>query len=96
MHICVDQISGTYTNSHVKSRCHVQLSHVNFLRVRSHNGRVLSTLRHFYRTRLRGGAIAEDPTLLLDAPKLPRALPKALSETQIDSLKKGGRRRTGR
>ena len=40
------------------------------------NARLLSTLRHFYRTRLRSGAIAEDPTLLLDAPKLPRALPK--------------------
>jgi integrase/recombinase XerD len=50
------------------------------------NARLLSTLRHFYRTRLRSGAIAEDPTLLLDAPKLPRALPKALSESQIDAL----------
>jgi integrase/recombinase XerD len=50
------------------------------------NARLLSTLRHFYRTRLRSGAIAEDPTLLLDAPKLPRALPKALSESQVDAL----------
>jgi integrase/recombinase XerD len=46
----------------------------------------LSTLRHFYRTRLRSGAIAADPTLLLDAPKLPRSLPKALSEAQVDAL----------
>ena len=43
-------------------------------------------MRHFYRTRLRSGAIAEDPTLLLDAPKLPRALPKALSESQVEAL----------
>jgi integrase/recombinase XerD len=50
------------------------------------NARLLSTLRHFYRTRLRAGAISEDPTLLLDAPKLPRSLPKALSESQIDAL----------
>lgn len=48
--------------------------------------RLLSTLRHFYRTRLRIGAISADPTLLLDAPKLPRSLPKALSETQVEAL----------
>ena len=50
------------------------------------NARLLSTLRHFYRLRLRQGAIAEDPTLLLDAPKLPRPLPKALSESQVEAL----------
>ncbi len=50
------------------------------------NARLLSTLRHFYRTRLRDGSIKEDPTLLLDAPKLPRSLPKALSEANIDAL----------
>jgi integrase/recombinase XerD len=50
------------------------------------NARLLSTLRHFYRTRLRDGLIKEDPTLLLDAPKLPRSLPKALSEANIDAL----------
>lgn len=50
------------------------------------NARLLSTLRHFYRTRMRIGAITEDPTLLLDAPKLPRSLPKALSEAQVDAL----------
>ena len=50
------------------------------------NARLLSTLRHFYRSRLRDGSIKEDPTLLLDAPKLPRSLPKALSETSIDAL----------
>ena len=50
------------------------------------NARLLSTLRHFYRSRVRGGSIKEDPTLLLDAPKLPRSLPKALSEANIDAL----------
>ena len=50
------------------------------------NARLVSTLRHFYRLRLRMGAIAEDLTLLLDAPKLPRPLPKALSETQVEAL----------
>jgi integrase/recombinase XerD len=50
------------------------------------NARLLSTLRHFFRLRLRQGAIIEDPTLLLEAPKLPRPLPKALSETQVEAL----------
>jgi integrase/recombinase XerD len=35
---------------------------------------------------LRLGRIAEDPTALIDAPKLARALPKALSEREVESL----------
>jgi integrase/recombinase XerD len=50
------------------------------------NARLVSCLRHFYRTRQRAGAIAEDPTVLLDAPKLPRPLPKALSESEVEAL----------
>ena len=50
------------------------------------NARLLSTLRHFYRIQLRIGAIAQDPTLLLDSPKLPRPLPKALSEREVEAL----------
>ena len=50
------------------------------------NARLLSTLRHFYRAMVRDGRIASDPTLLLDAPKLPRSLPKALAESEIESL----------
>ena len=50
------------------------------------NARLTSTLRHFFRQRLRQGVIAVDPTLLLDAPKLPRSLPKALSEREVEAL----------
>jgi integrase/recombinase XerD len=50
------------------------------------NARLVSTLRHFYRLRLRSGAISEDPTVLLESPKLPRALPKALSEAEVERL----------
>ena len=50
------------------------------------NARLLSTLRHFYRTMVRDGRLAADPTLLLDAPKLPRGLPKALAESEIEGL----------
>lgn len=48
--------------------------------------RLLSALRHFYRLLQRDGQIAEDPTLLVDAPKLPRSLPKALAESEVESL----------
>ena len=50
------------------------------------NARLLSTLRHFYRTRQRLGTLEVDPTLLLDTPKLGRPLPKALSEAQVEAL----------
>ena len=50
------------------------------------NARLMSTLRHFYRIQQRLGTVAKDPTLLLDSPKLPRPLPKALSEAQVEAL----------
>jgi integrase/recombinase XerD len=50
------------------------------------NARLLSSLRHFYRVLQRDGLIGEDPTLLVDAPKLPRGLPKALAEEEIEAL----------
>jgi integrase/recombinase XerD len=49
-------------------------------------GRRLSTLRRFYRLQLEQGAIREDPTLRVTAPKPGRRLPKALSEVQVDAL----------
>ncbi|MBN8740669.1 MAG: site-specific tyrosine recombinase XerD [Lysobacterales bacterium 69-70] len=50
------------------------------------NARLLSTLRRYYRLMRRLGLVEQDPTLLLDAPKLPRALPKALSEGEVEAL----------
>ena len=50
------------------------------------NARLLSSLRAFFAHRLRRGDRADDPTALLDPPKLPRSLPKALSESQIEAL----------
>ena len=50
------------------------------------NARLLSCLRHFYRWLLREGGIGEDPTLLVEAPRLPRSLPKALSEAEVEAL----------
>lgn len=50
------------------------------------NARLLSSLRQFYRDLQRNGTLAVDPTLLVDAPKLPRSLPKALGEGDIERL----------
>jgi integrase/recombinase XerD len=50
------------------------------------NARLLSALRAFFAHRVRSGARADDPTALLDPPKLPRSLPKALGESQVNAL----------
>ena len=48
--------------------------------------RRLSTLRRFYRLQAAQGALSADPTLRIRSPKLPRRLPKYLSEQQVEAL----------
>lgn len=48
--------------------------------------RLIASLRRFYRHQLREGAIKQDPTLQLDSPKLPRSLPKSLTEEDVEAL----------
>jgi integrase/recombinase XerD len=48
--------------------------------------RYTSSLKRFYRYLLRENLIAADPTLNLDSPKLPRALPKTLTESEVEAL----------
>jgi integrase/recombinase XerD len=48
--------------------------------------RRLSALRQFHRFLLREGVRSDDPTTLLDAPRLPRTLPKYLSEREVEAL----------
>ncbi|WP_339328439.1 site-specific tyrosine recombinase XerD [Luteimonas aquatica] len=50
------------------------------------NARLLSALRAFFALQLRNGVRGDDPVALLEPPKLPRSLPKALSESQIEAL----------
>lgn len=50
------------------------------------NARLLSALRAFYAQQLRRKVLAHDPTALIEAPRLGRSLPKALSESEIDAL----------
>ena len=48
--------------------------------------RLLSSLKRFYGYLLRQGCIQTDPTLQIEAPKLPRSLPKILSEADVERL----------
>jgi len=48
--------------------------------------RRLSALRRFYRLQLEQGAVREDPTVRIKAPRKPRRLPKLLSERQVEAL----------
>ncbi|MNM64382.1 Tyrosine recombinase XerD [compost metagenome] len=50
------------------------------------NARLLSALRAFFAQGLKRGERADDPAALLEPPKLPRSLPKALVESQIEAL----------
>ncbi|MFH1494647.1 MAG: site-specific tyrosine recombinase XerD [Pseudomonadota bacterium] len=50
------------------------------------SSRLLSSLRRFYRYQLRQGKIQKDPTLQIEMPKLPRSLPKSLSEADVEAL----------
>ncbi len=58
--------------------------------------RQLSALRQFHRFLLREGVRPDDPTTLLDSPRLPLVLPKYLSEAEVDQLMDAAARRPGR
>jgi integrase/recombinase XerD len=48
--------------------------------------RLIASLRRLYRFALRENKTSADPTLQIDSPKLPRSLPKSLSEEEVESL----------
>ncbi|MDR9435845.1 MAG: site-specific tyrosine recombinase XerD, partial [Thiohalophilus sp.] len=48
--------------------------------------RLLSSLRRFYAWLRREQQISEDPTALIEAPRLGRPLPKSLSESDVEAL----------
>jgi integrase/recombinase XerD len=48
--------------------------------------RLLSSLRRFYRYLVREGLREDDPTRLIEAPKLGRSLPESLSESEVEAL----------
>ena len=48
--------------------------------------RLIASLRRFYRYALRENKVDVDPTLQIDSPKLPRSLPKSLTEEDVEAL----------
>jgi len=49
-------------------------------------GRLVSSLKRFFQFAVREGLRADDPASALESPKLPRSLPKSLSEAEVESL----------
>ena len=49
-------------------------------------GRLVSSLKRFYQFAVREGLRRDDPSAELDAPRIPRSLPKTLSEADVESL----------
>ena len=49
-------------------------------------GRAISSLKRLFRYLLRQNKIATDPTLQIAPPKLPRSLPKSLTEQDVEAL----------
>ena len=52
----------------------------------STTSRLLSSLKRFYQYAVRQGRLSADPSLNIDAPKLPRSLPKSLTESDVEKL----------
>jgi integrase/recombinase XerD len=48
--------------------------------------RMLSAFRGFYKYRLREKSVTENPLELIDAPRLPRTIPRVLSEEDVEQL----------
>lgn len=48
--------------------------------------RCVSSLRRFYQYLVREGRLTEDPSALIDAPRLPRSLPDTLTEGDVELL----------
>ena len=48
--------------------------------------RLVSSLKRFFQFALREGLRRDDPAAELESPKLPRSLPKSLSEEQVEAL----------
>jgi len=48
--------------------------------------RLVSSLKRFYQFALREGLRSDDPAAELDSPKLPRSLPKTLSEEEVEAI----------
>lgn len=82
----VQGVSGTLADAN-RARLYDYLGHraAQGYSARS-NARLLSALRAFFAFQSQRGLRGDDPTALLQPPRLPRPLPKALSESEIEAL----------
>jgi integrase/recombinase XerD len=48
--------------------------------------RMVSSMRRFYRYLIREGRLTEDPSVLIDTPRIGRPLPDTLSESEVEAL----------
>jgi integrase/recombinase XerD len=48
--------------------------------------RMVSSMRRFYRYLIREGRLTEDPSVLIDTPRIGRPLPDTLSENEVEAL----------
>jgi integrase/recombinase XerD len=88
------QFAGWLENAHGKAL--LAADHSDLLSYLAHRvagkakatstSRLLSSLKRFYQYELRQGKITADPTLNIDSPKLPRGLPKTLTEHDVEKL----------
>ena len=63
------------------------LAHLFVLKAKATStSRFISSLKRLFRYLLRQNRIAADPTLQIDTPKLPRGLPKSLTEDDVELL----------
>jgi integrase/recombinase XerD len=76
----LDQASDTLIQGFLAHQIHVRKASART------TARNVSVLRRFYAWRVREGGVKHDPTRLLDSPKLPRSLPKAISERDVEAL----------
>jgi integrase/recombinase XerD len=49
-------------------------------------GRLVSSLKRFFQFAVREGLRGDDPAVDLESPKVPRSLPKSLSEAEVEAL----------
>lgn len=49
-------------------------------------GRLVSSLKRFYRFAVQEGLRRDDPSADIESPKLPRSLPKSLTEAEVEAL----------
>ncbi len=69
----------------VNLQAYLACRHEQGLKARS-SARMISTLRRFYQYQVRENRLTEDPSALLESPKLGVPLPKTMSEREVEAL----------